>query len=110
MKQEKEMKVVAIMIERYCHDKHNTEKKQLCPDCAELLDYAKLRREKCPFGDEKPFCANCKVHCYKPVMRQKIRDVMRYSGPKIALRHPIMTISHLVESKRQKKKQRQENK
>lgn len=104
MNKEKEIQVVTLMINRHCQGKHKTKKNQLCAECLELLDYVKLRLEKCPHKEDKPFCSNCQIHCYKKDMREKIRNVMRYSGPRIMFRHPILCINHLIESKKQKKK------
>ena len=42
------------------------------------------------FGDDKPTCANCKVHCYSEAMRERVRDVMRYAGPRMLWRHPVL--------------------
>ena len=53
--------------------------------------------------EEKTFCANCKVHCYKPEMREQIRQVMRFSGPRMLLYHPFLAIWHLVCSKENRK-------
>ena len=103
MNKEKELRVVKLMIEKYCRGNHGTKKGELCADCAQLFNYVELRRSKCPFGDEKPFCSNCNIHCYKHEMREKIRSVMRYSGPRIVLDHPILATQHLIESKREKK-------
>ena len=104
MNKEKELQVVTLMIKKYCKGNHGSKKGELCVECSELLNYVKLRRSKCPFGDGKPFCSNCKIHCYKPEMREKIRAVMRYSGPRIVLDHPVLAIRHLIESKQEKKK------
>ena len=82
MKKQKESEVVTLMIRLYCKKKHGCNA-ELCADCAELLEYVKFRRSKCPWGDNKPFCANCKIHCYKPEMREKIKEVMRFSGPRM---------------------------
>ena len=57
-----------------------------------------------PFMKEKTFCANCKVHCYKPEMREKIRKVMRFSGPRMLLYHPALAVWHLICSKKEAKK------
>ncbi len=95
---EKEKQVVKIMIEIHCRKKHKS--KVLCGDCAELLDYANLRADKCQFKENKMFCSNCKVHCYKPNMKEKIRGVMRFSGPRMILYHPIIAVKHLIETKR----------
>ena len=63
----------------------------------ELLDYAYFRLDKCPFKDNKKFCSKCKVHCYKPEMRQQIKNVMRYSGPRMLFKHPILLFKHMLQ-------------
>lgn len=103
LKREREKLVVSKMIELYCRKNHHT-KGKLCDDCQSLNDYAVMRSDKCPFMKTKTFCSNCKVHCYKPEMREKIRLVMRFSGPRMIFHHPVMAISHLVESKKEKKR------
>lgn len=100
-KREREKKMVSQMIALYCRKKHHTQK-ELCPECEELSRYARQRSEKCPFMESKTFCANCKVHCYKPEMREKIRKVMRFSGPRMLFYHPVAAIRHVMESKKEK--------
>ncbi len=90
----REKKTVEIMMKIYCRDHHNG-RRALCPECAELLDYTRLRLDRCPFGERKPACAKCEVHCYKPAQRQRIVAIMRYSGPKMLTRHPILAVRHL---------------
>ena len=104
MKREKELKTVAMMIEKYCRGVHKSERGKLCEECETLLSYVESRLSKCPHGDEKPFCSNCKIHCYKPDMRDKIKKIMRYSGPRTVFSHPIVSTKHLIETKREKKK------
>lgn len=102
-KREKEKRVVEQMIAMYCHGNHGTTGKgTLCPECAELRDYAQMRSDKCPFMETKTFCSNCKVHCYNRDMRQKIREVMRFSGPRMLFYHPVLAIRHLYESQKEK--------
>ena len=96
--------LVSEMIALYCRKQHKTPKGQLCPACQELQDYALARIDKCPFMETKTFCSACKVHCYKPEMREKIRAVMRFSGPRMLLYHPILAIWHLICSMREKRK------
>ena len=108
-KREKEKRIVGEMITLYCHGNHGSKKGGLCPDCEELLSYARKRCDKCPFMENKTFCSNCKVHCYKPDMREKIRSVMRWSGPRMIFHHPIMAISHVIESRKEKKRLEEEN-
>ena len=67
----------------------------LCPQYQALLDYAHQRLERCRFGEDKPSCTRCPVHCYKPAMREQIRQVMRYSGPRMLLHNPVLAIRHL---------------
>jgi hypothetical protein len=101
-KREREKELVSQMIALYCKKQHHT-KGTLCPECATLRDYARQRSEKCPFMESKTFCSNCKVHCYKPEMREKIREVMRFSGPRMIFHHPITAIRHVIESKKEKR-------
>jgi hypothetical protein len=87
------------MIRMYCSDHHGTEKK-LCGKCTALRDYAMQRLDVCRFRDDKPICAKCPVHCYKKDMREEVRMVMRYSGPRMLRRHPVLAIQHLIDGKR----------
>ena len=103
-KREREKKLVSEMIALYCHGNHGTAKGRLCDSCRELADYASARSDRCPFMENKTFCSNCKVHCYKPEMREKIRTVMRYSGPRMLFHHPVTAIRHVIETKREKKR------
>ena len=102
-KREREKRVVSEMIALYCHKTHGT-KGKICDDCAALNAYAEMRADKCPFMETKTFCSNCKVHCYKADMRERIRQVMRFSGPRMLFHHPVMAIRHVIESKREKKR------
>ena len=107
-KREREKRTVALMIRLYCRKKHGTKKKR-CPECEALSQYAMQRSDKCPFMETKTFCSNCRVHCYKPEMREKIREVMRFSGPRMILHHPVMAVRHGIESKKEKKRLEKEN-
>ena len=102
-KREQEKETVSEMIRLYCKKQHGT-KQGLCPECAALEEYARLRSDRCPFMETKTFCSNCKVHCYKPEMREKIRAVMRFSGPRMLFVHPVMAIRHVIESKKEQKR------
>lgn len=75
----RDAKVLKAFIGVYCHKKHGTAVGGLCPDCSTVLEYALRRNEKCPL-DPKPKCKDCQTHCYKPEMRQKIREIMKFSG------------------------------
>ena len=108
MKRERE--TVEYMIGIYCSDHHHTKGEhptrgykhptrgyKLCDDCKELKEYARVRLENCPFQENKTTCGNCPIHCYKPKMREKIREVMRYAGPRMIWRHPLLAIGHMVD-------------
>jgi hypothetical protein len=95
---DRENATVAAMIRMYCRDTHGS--KELCLECSSLLDYARMRLEKCLFGEGKTTCTICPVHCYKPDMRERIRVVMRYAGPRMMYRHPLMAILHLIDGRR----------
>ena len=96
---DQEIKTVGIMIEIYCRHHHGSDK--LCKRCEELYSYARQRTLKCKFGEEKPACGKCQIHCYKPDMKSKIRDVMKFSGPKMIYSHPILAIRHLMAAHRE---------
>lgn len=101
-KREREKETVSLMIRLYCRKNHGG--RPLCPDCAALDAYARSRSDRCPFMGTKTFCSNCTVHCYKPEMREKIRRVMRFSGPRMLFHHPVMAIRHVIESKKEKRR------
>lgn len=98
-KREKEKKVIQYMIRYYCHKKHH--QKEPCKACQELISYAYERIDVCPFMETKSFCSNCKVHCYQKEKREQIRNVMRYSGPRMLFHKPVMVIAHLYYSRKE---------
>lgn len=89
----REKRTVERMVRLYC--RKNEGHDFLCPACEELLVYAHKRLSVCPFGDNKPTCKRCPIHCYKPDMRERMRAVMRYAGPRMLFYHPIDAIVHL---------------
>jgi Zn ribbon nucleic-acid-binding protein len=94
---ERERRTIGAMIALYCRDRHGGS--ALCPECEEMHRYAMKRLDKCPFGEEKTTCVNCRVHCYKADMRERIRDIMRYAGPRMLWRHPWLAVMHIVDGK-----------
>jgi hypothetical protein len=75
----------------------------VCKECAELLRYAEKRRAFCP-KDPKPFCSYCDTHCYKTDMREYMREVMRYAGPRSMWHgHAVDGVKHLIEGKKHKR-------
>lgn len=106
---EKEKKLIPVMIKKYCRGKHGAKGKEICAECSELTEYALFRLDKCPFKANKKFCSFCKVHCYKPEMREKIKNVMRYSGPRMLFSHPVFAISHAVQMIKYKRRLKRES-
>lgn len=107
-KRQKEQYVVEEMIRLYCRKNHQENEEhsgEMCQGCQKLSDYAKQRSQNCPFMEAKTFCSNCQVHCYKPEMREQIRQVMRFSGPRMLFYHPILAVWHLICSRREQQKE-----
>jgi hypothetical protein len=102
----REAYTVACMIRIFCSDNHPADHRpgapMLCPECQALQDYANQRLARCPFQDGKTTCANCSVHCYQKQMGERIREVMRYAGPRMLLRHPVLSIGHVWDGRRKK--------
>jgi hypothetical protein len=96
---EREAKTVAVMIKLFCKAHHNLSVMD-CSDCSELHNYALDRLNRCPFHEGKTSCKNCPIHCYRPGIRDEIKQVMRYSGPRMLLRHPILTLFHFSDNRR----------
>jgi hypothetical protein len=95
----REERTVAAMVRMYCRA-HHARGRELCSECRELLEYAHERLLKCPFQEGKTTCALCPVHCYRPDMRDKIRTVMRHSGPRMIYRHPVLAAQHMLDRRR----------
>lgn len=107
---EKERKLIPVMIKKYCHGKHGTKGEEVCEECRALTEYALFRLEKCPFKVNKKFCSFCKIHCYKPDMREKIKDVMKWSGPRMIFTHPVFAFKHVFQMVSYKRKLKKEAK
>ena len=104
----REQKTVEYMIGIYCRDHHHPKVKdpsrgnKLCVECTDLVEYARFRLKNCPFQENKTTCGNCPIHCYKPKMREKIREVMRYAGPRMTRHHPLLAIGHMIDGLKKK--------
>ena len=84
----------------YCKDHHDSKTGGLCESCAQLMSYSEERLAKCPYGQTKPTCAKCPIHCYKKEKRENVREVMRYAGPRMPLRHPWRALMHVFDKLR----------
>lgn len=90
---EREKRTVELMIRLYCRKKEGNF--ELCKECAALIDYSHRRLAACGYGDGKASCNHCPKHCYKPEMRNRIREVMRFSGSRMLFYSPIEVLRHL---------------
>lgn len=101
---DREGRTVEAMIALYCRGRHGRSRGRsgtgLCPECETLRVYARQRLAKCPYQEGKTTCARCPIHCYKPELRQRIRAVMRYAGPRMLYRHPLLALQHMFDSLR----------
>ena len=101
---EEEYQTLQVMVGMYCPHYHHDEQADVqagdagCEECQALLAYARRRIEKCSLRDDKPPCSKCLIHCYKSAMREKVREVMRFAGPRMALHHPVRAVKHVIQS------------
>lgn len=96
----RERTTVLKMIGIFCRGHHGLEDGSSCVECDELKKYVLARLERCPFQEGKPVCNRCPVHCYRPDIREQIKAVMRYSGPRMFFRHPVLTAFHFIDAHR----------
>lgn len=94
----REQRTLEAMLRMYCRGHHPGG--PLCAGCGVLARYAQRRLQRCVFGDAKPTCANCLVHCYNADMRARVREIMRWAGPRMLLRHPLLAILHMLDGRR----------
>ncbi len=83
----------------YC--KHNNHKVRLdnnglCQSCQNLLNYSLLKTSKCKHKEKGRLCSSCKNHCFSHEKRSQIRQLMRFSGPRLFLSNPILSIRYLI--------------
>jgi len=90
----REKRTVRLMVELYCRKVHR--ERELCEECRNLLQYAHLRLDGCRYGNRKPACGRCKTHCYRKCEQEQIRQVMRFSGPRMLFFHPVAALEHLI--------------
>lgn len=96
------------MIQLYCRKNHKNSQKNssenLCEECNEILEYAYKKIDHCRQKENKTFCSVCKTHCYAPNMQEKIRQVMKFSGPRMLIYNPKLAISHIFYTLKHKSK------
>lgn len=96
-RREREKIIVSEMIRMYCAGNHSVNV-ELCNDCQSLATYAENRLLSCLYGEIKPVCKECPVHCYAPQRREQMRLVMNYSGPRMLLKRPVFALVHMIDN------------
>ena len=93
-KRDREKKVISEMVKLYCRKNHK--KRELCDECRDVLNYSLNRIDNCKYMYTKTFCSNCKKPCYSPKMKEKIKQIMKFSVPRILFHHPLLVIYHII--------------
>ncbi|KFZ36237.1 nitrous oxide-stimulated promoter [Shewanella mangrovi] len=94
-----ELRTINAMVHIYCRAHHSISD-ELCDECKSLVAYAETRLDRCPYGQQKPACRHCPIHCYKAEPKAQVQTIMRYSGPRMLLRHPLLAIRHLLNERK----------
>ncbi len=109
-KEKHDIRTLARFIALYCRNHHGADRApvdfkapgfdhllelplDLCPDCAKLLKYGLTMRIRCPH-EPKPMCKKCPEPCYRPEYRNKIREIMKFSGMALIKRGRIDLLYH----------------
>lgn len=96
-RRERESTIVKEMISMFCQSNHKTNGK-LCDDCQALTSYSEKRLQTCTFGEWKPVCKECPIHCYSTIRREQMRKVMQWTGPRMIYRKPLFAIVHIIDN------------
>ena len=100
----REQRTIEVMLGIYCRDHHGkphqSTGRNLCEDCAALLRYAHQRLDNCVFGELKQSCDQCTAHCYSKTLRPRVIEVMRYAGPRMTFRHPVLSLFRMLDGLR----------
>lgn len=101
----REKQTFAHMLGIFCRAHHGTDR--LCRDCDELQRHVDTRLTRCPFGLAKPTCGSCCRNCHPPDRREHIRAIMRFAGPRMLWRHPLLALLHLLDSRQRAHNERE---
>jgi hypothetical protein len=82
----REKRIIAKMIKIYCGKKHKSD--GLCSDCSNLLVYCENKINSCRWIKNKPNCSSCTTVCFSKENREKLRNIMRFSGPRLLYLDP----------------------
>lgn len=92
----REATLLESMVRDYCKRHYGGER--LCDNCKAFLTYALTRLAYCPFGENKPTCLKCKIHCYRSEQKETAKIIMRQEGPRMLFKHPVLTVEHMIKN------------
>ncbi len=97
LKLQKDISILLDFTSLYCNEKHKEREKEkifyegilgsylnrydlfLCKDCRNTLANGVAKRILCPYKP-KPPCKKCKTPCWPKGYREKMREIMKFSG------------------------------
>ena len=112
-KEKRDIQILIRFVHIFCLEKHGEDSKkpfsspfeevaslierevQLCESCSELLTYGVRKRFRCPHNP-KPMCKKCETQCYSQDYKQRVREVMRFSGPYLIKRGRLDLLYHYL--------------
>lgn len=92
----REKKTIQKMVRLYAHSHPEADSDYY----QQLINYSYNRLDKCRYGEDKPACKQCPIHCYQPAKRETMKQIMRWAGPRMLIYHPILAIRHLIDDKK----------
>jgi Nitrous oxide-stimulated promoter len=97
MKKHKELDILTLqsLFPIYCGKYHSSEKGELCDSCSAELEYAIHKTKICPEKDQGKTCSDCKVHCFEAEHRERIKEIMRFAGPRLIWSHPLLSVRYI---------------
>lgn len=95
---DQEKETLREMVTLYC--RYRLKAKSMPESYEQLVDYAFRRLERCRWGTKKPNCHQCKIHCYAPDKRKQMREIMKWTGPKMIIYAPMKAMRYLINSMR----------
>ncbi len=100
-KLEREKVTIMKMVKIYCARFHKPEG-ELCANCQALAEYAMNCVTRCHYGEDKPVCGLCPTNCFFEDSYTRIAAIMRYAGPRMLYKHPLLACSHIYDAIKRK--------
>jgi predicted amidophosphoribosyltransferase len=100
-KLEREKVTILKMVKIYCARFHKPDG-ELCAECQDLAEYAVECVMRCRYGEDKPACGLCPTNCFSGDSYTRIAAIMRYAGPRMLYKHPLLAFSHIYDAVRRR--------